>query len=82
MSLTVKARVGRKRVLVIPKIVAEKLGVDEGSAVKITVVEDKMVIEPLHDAIWLSLYGEKIARISLEELEKESIEQQSKYLEE
>jgi AbrB family looped-hinge helix DNA binding protein len=82
MSLTVKARVGKKRVLVIPKIIAEKLGVDEGSAVKITVVEDKIVIEPLHDAIWLSLYGEKIARVTLEELEKESIEQQSKYIKE
>ena len=82
MSLTAKARIGKKRVLVIPKAIAEKLSLDEGSAVRITASGDKIIIEPLRDAIWLSLYGEKIAHITLKELEEESIEQQKRYLKE
>ena len=82
MSLTVKARIGKKRVLVIPKAIAEKLSIDEGSAVRITASGDKIVIEPLRDAIWLSLHGEKVAHVTLKELEEESIEQQKRYLKE
>ena len=82
LSLTVKARIGKKRVLVIPKAIAEKLSLDEGSIVRITAAGDKIIIEPLRDAVWLSLHGEKIARITLKELEEESFEQQRKYLKE
>ncbi|RLE92132.1 MAG: AbrB/MazE/SpoVT family DNA-binding domain-containing protein [Thermoprotei archaeon] len=82
MSLTVKARIGKKRILVIPKTIAKNLGLDEGSAVRITATENKIVIEPLRDAIWLSLHGEKVAQITLKELEDESIEQQRKNLKE
>ena len=81
MSLTVKARIGKKRVLVIPKKIAEQLNLDEGSTVKITASGNKIIIEPLRDAIWLSLHGEKIAQVTLKELEEESIEQQKKYVE-
>lgn len=80
-SLTVR-RIGKKRVLVIPKAIAEIVGVDEGSAVKIRVVDGKIVIEPIRDAIWLSLHGEKVARITLRELEGESVGQQARYLSE
>ena len=82
LSLTVKARIGKKRVLVIPKAIAENLGLDEGSIVKITATGGKIIIEPLRDAVWLSLHGEKVARITLKELEEESVEQQRKYLKE
>ena len=82
LSLTVKARIGKKRVLVIPKVIAENLGLDEGSTVKITATGDKIIIEPLRDAVWLSLHGEKIARITLKELEEESFEQQKRRLKE
>ena len=82
MSLTVKARIGKKRVLVIPKVIAENLGLDEGSTVKITAAGDKIIIEPLCDAVWLSLHGEKVARITLKELEEESFEQQKRRLKE
>lgn len=80
MGLTLKTRIGKKRVLVIPKKIAEFLGLREGSQVKITAFKDKLVIEPVHDAIWLSLYGEKVARTTLKELEEESVEQQKKYI--
>ena len=82
LSLTVKARIGKKRVLVIPKAIAEKLSLDEGSTVRITASGDKIIIEPLCDAIWLSLHGEKVAHVTLKELEEESIEQQKRYLKE
>mgnify|MGYP000318295519 CR=1 FL=1 len=79
MSLSLEARVGKKGVLVIPKKVAELLGLTEGSRVKIIASRDRMVIEPIRDAIWLSLHGEKVARITLEELEEESVERQEEY---
>ena len=79
MSLSLEARVGKKRVLVIPKKVAELLGLTEGSLVRITASRDRMVIEPIRDAVWLSLHGEKVARITLEELEEESVERQEEY---
>jgi len=82
LSLTVKARIGKKRVLVIPKAIAESLSLDEGSIVRITAAGDRIIIEPLRDAVWLSLHGEKIARITLKELEEESFERQRKYLKE
>lgn len=82
LSLTVKARIGKKRVLVIPKAIAEDLGLGEGSAVRITAAGDKIIIEPLRDAVWLSLHGEKVARVTLKELEEESFEQQRKYIKE
>ncbi len=78
MDLSVKARIGKKRVLVIPKKIADRLGIDEGTTVKITVVDDKMIIEPVRDAIWLSLYGEKVAEVTIEKLEDISIEEQEK----
>lgn len=76
VALMVKTRIGKKRVLVIPKKIAERLNLDEGTAVKITASEGKMVVEPIRDAIWLSLHGEKVARVTLKELEEESLEQQ------
>lgn len=79
LSLAVKARIGRKRVLVISKVIAESLGLGEGSTVEMTAMEGKIVIEALHDAIWLSLHGEKVAKVTLGELEEESLEQQKKY---
>ena len=78
MNLSVKAKIGKKRTLVIPKAIAETLNIDEESKVKITVLNDKIVIKPLRDAIWLSLHGEKLANLTLEDLEEESIEQQKK----
>ena len=78
MNLSAKAKIGKKRTLVIPKAIAETLNIDEESKVKITVLNDKIVIKPLRDAIWLSLHGEKLANLTLEDLEEESIEQQKK----
>lgn len=80
VSLTVMTRIGKKRTLVIPKVIAEKLGLDEGCRVRIRVESDKIIMEPIYDAVWLSLHGRKIAKTVLEDLECESIEQQEKYI--
>ena len=79
--LSVKVKVGKRRTIVIPRVIAEKLKLEEGSIVKLSLEGDKIIIEPLYDAVWLSLYGRKIARITLKELEEESIAQQEKYFE-
>ncbi len=79
MGLTVEVRVGKRRTIVIPKKVAEALGIDEGSRLRLEVRGDSIILKPVPDAIQLSIRGEKIARISLEELEAESIAVQKKY---
>jgi antitoxin MazE len=80
-SLSTVARIGKRRTLVIPKKIAEKIGIKEGDKVKITVLEDKLVLEPIRDAVWLSLYGKKVASVTLEDLEATSMEEQNRYVE-
>ena len=80
MGLILEIRVGKRRTIVIPKTVAEMLGIDEGSRLELRVEDGKIVLEPIPDAVELSLRGEKIARVTLEELGAESIEQQKRYL--
>ena len=76
MNQVVETRVGRKRVIVIPKAVAEAVKLQEGQRVRIMAVNGKIIIEPIRDAIWLALYGKKIGRILPEEIEEESVIEQ------
>ena len=78
MGLAVEVKVGRKRTIVIPKAIAESLGIVEGGKVILRVEKDKLVIEPIPNAIWLALHGEKIAKISWREVEEASIREQEK----
>jgi len=80
-SVSTEVRIGKKRTLVILKNIAEKLGIKEGDKIKITVVGDKLVLQPIRDAVWLSLYGKKVAKVTLEDLEATSIEEQATYVE-
>jgi AbrB family looped-hinge helix DNA binding protein len=83
LELTFKAKVGKKHVVVIPKPIAERLNLYEGSKVIIKATEEgKIIIEPIRDAVWLSLHGEKVAHVTLKELKEESLEQQGKYIKE
>ena len=79
-GLVFVVKVGRKRVITIPKAAAEEVGLVEGGKVKITVEGGRLILEPIRDAIWLSMYGEKVARVTFEELEAVSIEEQEKYI--
>lgn len=80
MVLILEVTVGRRRTIVMPKRVAEMLGIGEGSRLELRVENGRIVLEPIPDAVELSLHGEKVARTSLKELEAESIEQQRRYL--
>ncbi|GBF09926.1 transcriptional regulator, AbrB family [Aeropyrum pernix] len=82
MGLTIEVRVGRKRTIVIPKAVAEALGIDEDSRLLLELRGDHIVLKPVPDAITLSIKGEKIAKVTLEDLEVTSLEEQKKYIEE
>ena len=82
LGLTVKARVGRKNTIYIPKSVAEAVGLREGSIVRLTVKGGKIVIEPIPDPFELALKQPKFARIRFEDFERESEEMQSELLEE
>ncbi len=75
---TIEVRVGKRRTIVIPKDIAKALGIDEGSRLKLEVRGDSIILKPVSDAVWLSLHGEKIAKISLKELEAESIAEQKR----
>ena len=79
MSISVETKVGKKRVIVIPKVIADAVKIHEGQRVRIIAVGDKIVIEPIRDAIWLALYGRKIGRIMPEEIEEESLREQEKF---
>ncbi len=76
MGVVVETKIGKKRVIVIPKVIADAVKVHEGQKVRIMAVEDKIVIEPVRDAIWLALYGRKIGKILPEEIEEESLHEQ------
>ena len=76
MSVVVETKIGKKRVIVIPKVIADAVKIREGQKVRIMAVEDKIVIEPVRDAVWLALYGRKIGKILPEEIEEESLHEQ------
>lgn len=78
--LEVKTKIGKKRVLVIPKKMAEMAGIKEGIQVKLKLTDEGIIIIPIPDAVELSLKGKKIAKVTLEELEAESIEQQRRII--
>jgi len=79
LSLEVSARIGKKYALYLPKSVVDLLKVREGDKVKISVEGKKIVVEIIRDPIDLALHGKKFAKISDEEVEGISLEEQSKY---
>ena len=78
MTIVMETKVGKKRVIVIPKPIAEAVKIREGQRVKIMAVGDEIIIKPIRDAVWLALYGVKIGKISAEEVEEESLREQEK----
>lgn len=72
-------RVSKKNTIYIPKDIAEGLGIVEGAYLELRAEEDKLVAIPIPDPFWLALRGPKFAETSLEEVEKISEEEQSKY---
>ncbi len=78
-KLVFEAKISKKRLLAIPKAAAERLGLEEGSRVKIIVEDERLIVEPIRDAIWYAIHGPKIGYISFEDLERESVYEQERF---
>ena len=77
-STAIRVRVGRRRTIVIPKRIADELGIEEGSVLELRVSGDSIVLRLEPTALDLALRGKKYASITLEELEDISMEEQRK----
>jgi len=77
-GLTFEVKVHRGRRITIPKAVADLLGIGEGSRLRLRVEGDRVVLEPVRDALWFAIHGPKVAYIGFEELEGESESEQGK----
>ena len=75
---TFEVKVSRKRLIAIPKSVGDELGIAEGSRLRLHVEDDKIVLEPVRDALWFAMHGPKVAYVGFEELEEESESEQRK----
>jgi AbrB family looped-hinge helix DNA binding protein len=73
---TFEVKVSRKRLIAIPKAVADELGIAEGSRLRLHVEGDRVVLEPVRDALWFAIHGPKVAYVGFEELEEESESEQ------
>ena len=73
-----KVRVGKKLTSHIPKGIAEELNIKEGDILTLKVKDNKIILE-VNNAVLLSIKGKKFARISPDEVERISEEEQGKY---
>jgi AbrB family looped-hinge helix DNA binding protein len=73
-----EVKVSRKRLIAIPKAVAERLGIVEGVRLKLYVERDRIILEPVRDALWYAIHGPKAGYIGFEELEEESMHEQER----
>ena len=74
MNLKTTCRIGKRRALYIPKSIAEALGMDEGTLVKLQVVKGKLVVKPLPDPFKIALEYPKFAKTTFREIEETSEE--------
>ena len=79
MSQVIKAKVGKKNTIYIPRRVAEASGIKEGTSILIKAEKDRLEVEVIKDHISLATKGEKFARITFEEAERISREEQAEY---
>ncbi|MEM2901630.1 MAG: AbrB/MazE/SpoVT family DNA-binding domain-containing protein [Candidatus Bathyarchaeia archaeon] len=80
MGLIVKAKVGRKYAVYLPKILVEAAGLKEGEKILLRLVGGSILIEAVKDPITLALEGWKFASVKPEEVEAISVEEQEKYV--
>ena len=69
-------RIGKRRALYIPKSIAEALGMNEGTLVKLQVVKGKLVVKPLPDPFKIAIKYPKFAKTTFREIEEASEEMQ------
>lgn len=74
------SKVGKKGAIYIPKRICEQLGISEEDKVLMKIEGDKLVLEFIPDPLSLAAKTRKWAKITVEEFEKESEEEQNKLL--
>jgi AbrB family looped-hinge helix DNA binding protein len=77
-GLTFEVKVHSGRRITIPRAVADLLGIEEGFRLRLRVEGDRVVLEPVRDALWFAMHGPKVAYIGFEELEEESESEQKR----
>ena len=80
MSLVIKARIGKKYAIYLPKAVVKARDLKEGEKVLLRVSGHTLTIEKLQDPIQLALSGKKFAHITPEQVEAISLEEQEKHV--
>ena len=74
------SRVGKKNVLYLPREVVRRLGIREGDRAIMRVDEGRLILEFISDPLTLALRGERWAKTTVEEFERESeLEQEGLY---
>ena len=81
MSLVFYVKVSKKGALYLPRKVMRRLGIEEGSKVKLVVQGGEIVLKPVRDPFELALTAPKFAKISVEEFERNSEEMQRELFE-
>jgi len=75
-------RVSKKNTIYIPKEIAEKVGISEGALIEVSVENERIVLTPILDPLWLALYGPKFAEVSIEDVERTSEGMQEEHVNE
>lgn len=75
-----KARIGKKYAIYLPKAVVEALGLTEGEKVLLKVAGNTVILESLKDPLQLALSGKKFASITPEKIEAISLEEQTSHV--
>jgi AbrB family looped-hinge helix DNA binding protein len=57
VGLAFEVKVHSEKRITIPKAVADLLGIEEGSRLRLRVEGDRVVLEPVRDALWLVMHG-------------------------
>ena len=78
MSLTTEGQIGKKHTIYLPKAIVDEASLEVGMKILITVEGNKIIIEPIPDPIALAMHGKKFAKMTLEDIEVISSEEQSK----
>jgi len=74
------SRVGKKNALYLPREVVRRLGIREGDRAIMRVDEGRLILEFISDPLTLALRGERWAKTTVEEFERESeLEQEGLY---
>jgi len=74
------SRVGRKNTLYLPKEIVRRLEIREGDRVVMEIEDGRLILEFISDPLTLALRGERWAKTTVEEFERESeLEQEGLY---